>query len=113
MSLLQRVTSIDGSDLRPPELEPRDIGYGTVKSLRRVISYDAIPRPAEDSQATAPTGGVTQYKVSVARRLGKLNKQIVLCLTLTFQSSGNHYDRFLLACVWYCLWFCSVEAGAC
>ncbi|KAK4501405.1 hypothetical protein PRZ48_007214 [Zasmidium cellare] len=69
MSLLQRVTSIDGTDLRPPEVDAKDIGHATGHSLRRVISYDAIPRPAEDSQATAPTGGVTQYKVSVARRL--------------------------------------------
>lgn len=70
MSLLQRVTSIDGSDLRPPEVDAKDIGHGTGHSLRRVISYDAIPRPAEDSQATAPTGGVTQYKVAAARRIG-------------------------------------------
>ncbi|KAF2170768.1 hypothetical protein M409DRAFT_63837 [Zasmidium cellare ATCC 36951] len=79
MSLLQRVTSIDGSDLRPPEVDAKDIGHATGHSLRRVISYDAIPRPAEDSQATAPTGGVTQYKVSVARRLAQVVITIVSC----------------------------------
>lgn len=71
MSLLQRVTSIDGEDRRPPEVDAKQLGYGTAKSLRRVISYDAIPKPAEDSQATAPTGGVTPYKVPTAQRLGK------------------------------------------
>lgn len=70
MSLLQRVTSIDGFDLRPPEQDNKDFSVATGHSLRRVISYDAIPQPAEDSQATAPTGGVTQYKVSATRRLG-------------------------------------------
>lgn len=71
MSLLSRVTSIDGHDRLPPEVDAKQLGYGTAKSLRRVISYDAIPRPFEDSQATAPSGGVTAYKVSVLRRLSK------------------------------------------
>ncbi|CAK4016448.1 MFS general substrate transporter [Lecanosticta acicola] len=79
MSLLQRVTSIDGHDRLPPEVDVKQLGNGTAKSLRRVISYDAFPKPHEDSQATAPTGGVTAYKVSVHRRLAQVAIQIVSC----------------------------------
>jgi hypothetical protein len=39
MSLIHRVTSIDGQD--------RDYHGGTVKSIRRVISYDAF-HPTEE-----------------------------------------------------------------
>lgn len=89
MSLIQHVTSIEGVDR---EAVQHDVpfnwsgsgGYGTIesghflrhapshqKSLRRVLSYDAIANPQEPSQATNPTGGVTQYKVSTVRRFGK------------------------------------------
>ena len=88
MSLLQRVTSIEGTDREQPQLESllntyETAGYGTTtpdyslrhrpsyqRSLRHVLSYDAIPRPEEPSQATNPTGGITTYKVSTARRFG-------------------------------------------
>ena len=88
MSLVQRVTSIEGTDREQPQLDtlftgPASGGYGTIKpnynlrhqpshtrSLRHVISYDAFPKPEESSQATNPTGGVTAYKVSTARRVG-------------------------------------------
>lgn len=76
MSLLQRVTSIDGNDLDTSSVHNynnnKDQRYGTVRSLRTVISYDILPQPEEDSFATHPTGGVTAYKVSEAQRLGKL-----------------------------------------
>ena len=89
MSLLQRVTSIEGIDRDQPQLDTLydgsgTNGYGTLtpsyslrhqlshqRSLRHVLSYDAIPKPEEPSQATNPTGGVTAYKVSTARRLGR------------------------------------------
>ena len=95
MSLVQRVTSIEGTDREQPQLDtlftgPGSGGYGTIKpsynlrhqpshtrSLRHVISYDAFPKPEEPSQATNPTGGVTAYKVPTARRVGKL---LLYCL---------------------------------
>ena len=96
MSLVQRVTSIDGTDREPPaQLEGLFHGYGTPsygtittptyslrhqpshnqslrhqRSLRHVLSYDALANPEEPSQATNPTGGVTAYKVSNTRRIG-------------------------------------------
>lgn len=74
MSLVQRVTSIEGTDREAPRVDDaKDLGYGTVKSLRRVISYDVIAKPAEDSQATFPEHGITTYKVSTAKRLGECN----------------------------------------
>jgi hypothetical protein len=80
MSLLQRVTSIDGFDRAPPHVDSTDLGYGTAASLRRVISYDVFPKPAEDSQATFPTHGVAQYKISAVRRFGKPDPRIVFRL---------------------------------
>jgi hypothetical protein len=80
MSLVQRVTPLEGTDREPVEHEPwqqRRYSYGSIKppasvrSVRRVISYDALPRPAEESQATHPTGGVAAYKISTAKRLGE------------------------------------------
>ena len=91
MSLVQRVTSIEGTDRGPPQLDKLFDGhgvngYGTItpnyslrhqpshqRSLRHVLSYDALPKPEEPSQATNPTGGVTPYKVSTARRVGTLD----------------------------------------
>lgn len=72
MSLLQRVTSIDGIDLETSSVHQKDQNqrYGTVRSLRTVISYDILPQPEEDSFATHPTGGVAAYKVSEVQRLG-------------------------------------------
>ncbi|KAK0971914.1 hypothetical protein LTS01_015184 [Friedmanniomyces endolithicus] len=93
MSLVQRVTSIEGTDREPPKLPeewrspsltparggPGNYGsfsaipsaqrfsqlHGKVsaRSLRRVISYDALPHSQQPSQATHPTGGVIPYKV--------------------------------------------------
>lgn len=68
MSLIQRVTSIEGTDR-----EPAPAGYGSVKSLRRVISYDVFPLQ-EDAHAIQPTGGITAYKVSTARRFGECSR---------------------------------------
>lgn len=104
MSLIQRVTSIEGTDRQPPQL-PEDWlsptlsphrqtnGYGTinnnyappphrdwpqhslrgkgsVRSLRHVISYDALSHHGEVSQATHPTGGKAAYKVATYKRFG-------------------------------------------
>jgi hypothetical protein len=65
MSLIHRVTSIDGQD--------RDYHGGTVKSIRRVISYDAF-HPTEEvpeDHAHSPLHTVTAYKVSTAKRVGR------------------------------------------
>ncbi|KAI5364974.1 Putative major facilitator superfamily, MFS transporter superfamily [Septoria linicola] len=79
MSLLQRVTSIDGIDYDPNYVPSKDHRYGSVKSVRRVISYDVLPRPQEESFATHPTGGVTAYKVSAAQRFAQIVITIVSC----------------------------------
>ncbi|KAK3111227.1 hypothetical protein LTR53_013738 [Teratosphaeriaceae sp. CCFEE 6253] len=108
MSLVQRVTSIEGTDresprlpdewLSPilsaargphygsfsggPPLAQRDLhlrGKGSVRSLRRVISYDALPHSQQPSQAIHPTGGVTPYKVSNAKRLAQVVFTVVTC----------------------------------
>ena len=89
MSLVQHVTSIEGVDREPLPLDipsnwTGSVGYGTIdaghilrhvpshqRSLRRIRSYDAIANPEETSHAISPTGGVTQYRVSTARRVGK------------------------------------------
>lgn len=68
MSLIQRVTSIDGQDRESQH-------GGTVRSVRRVISYDAF-HPTEDApqqdlnHAHHPLHTVTAYKVPMAKRLG-------------------------------------------
>lgn len=71
MSLIHRVTSIDGPD------RELNHGGGTVRSVRRVISYDAFhPVPTEDTSqqdhlhAHHPLKTVTAYKVSTAKRIG-------------------------------------------
>lgn len=113
MSLVQRVTSIDGTDREPqPQLEGLFNGYGTPsygtvttptyslrrqpshphslrhqRSLRHVISYDAIPKPEEPSQATNPSGGVTAYKVSNTRRIGVYSSTSYLILELMLTTS--------------------------
>ena len=110
MSLVQRVTSIEGTDRAapPPQLDSLfnnninyanyiETGYGTLHptyslhhqhsrqhSLRRMISYDVLPNPDQPSQATYPSGAVTAYKVSSVRRL----TQVVFTVLACWLSSG-------------------------
>lgn len=107
MSLVQRVTSIEGTDwVEPPSLDALfangyQTNYGAVpshglrhvpshqrslrhvpsqqRSLRHVLSYDALANPEEPSQATNPTGGVTQYKISTARRVAQVCFTVLSC----------------------------------
>ncbi|TKA78723.1 hypothetical protein B0A55_04531 [Friedmanniomyces simplex] len=109
MSLVQRVTSIEGTDREPPRLPeewlspiltpargpgnnygsfnafpsaqryPQLRGKGSVRSLRHVISYDALPHSQQPSQATHPTGGVTPYKVSNRTRIAQVIFTVVAC----------------------------------
>lgn len=130
MSLVQRLTSIEGSDRQPPQLPedwllpqhtPRSNGYGTLaangyhgyppsspslrglrpkgsaRSLRRVISYDPLPGPEQPSQATNPTGGITAYKISNARRIGGSmpSNLVVLCVLTSTSASRLHSSRLL------------------
>jgi hypothetical protein len=64
--------------LSSPRLRPRDSIYGTlnsttgtVKGVRRVISYDAFVDPKKDV-ADALVAAVPAYEVSTARRISKL-----------------------------------------
>lgn len=97
MSLVQRVTSIEGTDRAdPPQLDALfangyQNGYGTLpshglrhvpshqRSLRHVISYDALANPEEPSHATAPTGGVSQYHISTTRRVAQVCFTVLSC----------------------------------
>lgn len=107
MSLVQRVTSIEGTDrVEPPQLETLfangyQNGYGTLpshvlrhvpsqqrslrhvpsyqRSLRHVISYDALANPEEPSQVTDPSGGVSQYKISTTRRIAQVCFTVLSC----------------------------------
>jgi hypothetical protein len=77
MSLIHRVTSIDGPD------RELNHGGGTVRSVRRVISYDAFhPVPTEDTpqqdhHAHHPLKTVTAYKVSTAKRIGTFFEELL------------------------------------
>jgi hypothetical protein len=92
MSLVQHVTQIEGADrsealvdLFLPPLErqlsiernaERRLSFesalsGRGKSVRRVISYDALKLPEPLPVSEDLTGGVTPYKISNFKRLGK------------------------------------------
>lgn len=91
MSLIQHVTQIDGTDREealvdlflPPleryasieraaerrfSIESGLLRPGSVKTVRRIISYDALKPPEEPP---VEYGGVTQYTVSKRMRVGK------------------------------------------
>lgn len=97
MSLIQHVTQQEGTDREealvdlflPPidrqtsrqdaaerrqSFESAISGAGFLttpaRSVRRVISYDVIPKPDEPVPGEEP-GGLTPYKVSTAKRVGK------------------------------------------
>ena len=97
MSLIQHVTQQEGTDREealvdlflPPvdrqlsrqdaaerrlSLESAISGAGFLsvpgKSVRRVISYDVIPKPDEPVAGEEP-GGLTPYKVPTGKRFGK------------------------------------------
>ncbi|CAK1366172.1 Protein FMP42 [Cercospora beticola] len=79
MSLLQRVTSIDGIDYEPHAPPSKDLRYSSVKSVRRVVSYDVLHEPETESYPAHPQGAVTAYKVSTAQRLAQVIITIVSC----------------------------------
>jgi hypothetical protein len=47
------------------------LGVPSGKSVRRVISYDVIPKPDEPVPGEVVGGGLTPYKVSTTKRVGK------------------------------------------
>jgi len=76
MSLIHRVTSIDGQD------REFDHHGGTVRSVRRVISYDAF-HPTEEApeqdHAHHPLHTVTAYKVSTVKRVAQVAFTVLAC----------------------------------
>ncbi|KAK5683113.1 hypothetical protein LTS10_004644 [Elasticomyces elasticus] len=106
MSLV-RITTIEGTDREPPRLpeEWRSPGLspalgpnygsingfpsaqrytqlrgkGSLRSLRHVISYDALPHSQQPSHATHPSGGVTPYKVSNRKRFAQVCVTVLAC----------------------------------
>jgi hypothetical protein len=76
MSLIHRVTSIDGQD------REFDHHGGTVRSVRRVISYDAF-HPTEEApeqdHAHHPLHTVTAYKVSTVKRAAQVAFTVLAC----------------------------------
>lgn len=96
MSLVQHVHTQEGTDreealvdLFLPPLERHatierqrrysiESGYpGSTRSLRHVISYDALKPPEET--AAVPDGGVPQYHVSAAKRLAQVLTVVLAC----------------------------------
>jgi hypothetical protein len=133
MSLIQHVHTHDGTDREealvdlflPPverqvtherERERRaslESGFGGdgSRSLRQVISYDALKPPTQPTHGEE-YGGVTQYHVSTAKRLGKLTRfgiqpQVYTEILTCVCSSGHHYGTCMLVCEWNCLRLCS------
>ncbi|KAK5756957.1 hypothetical protein LTS12_012907 [Elasticomyces elasticus] len=106
MSLV-RITTIEGTDREPPRLpeEWRSPGLspalgpnygsingfpsaqrytqlrgkGSLRSLRHVISYDALPHSQQPSHATHPSGGVTPYKVPNRKRFAQVCVTVLAC----------------------------------
>jgi hypothetical protein len=63
---LERAVSVERTTERRLSLES---GFGPAKSIRHVVSYDVLKPPEETVEEY---GGVTQYHVSTAKRVGKL-----------------------------------------
>ncbi|KAK5694698.1 hypothetical protein LTR97_009288 [Elasticomyces elasticus] len=106
MSLV-RITTIEGTDREPPRLpeEWRSPGFspalgpnygsingfpsaqrytqlrgkGSLRSLRHVISYDALPHSQQPSHATHPSGGITPYKVPNRKRFAQVCVTVLAC----------------------------------
>ena len=89
MSLVQHVSQLEGQDreealvdLFLPPIEraesiarerrySSDSGFESTKSIRRLASYDFLKQP--DDTIEDNDGGVTQYNVSTAKRIGSYN----------------------------------------
>jgi len=81
------------------------------RSVRRVISYDVIPKPDEPVPGEEP-GGLTPYKVSTAKRIGKFFPYPAKFTPPTPKSSTGHCNRScLLVCQRHRLWLCRPEAN--
>jgi len=84
------------------------------KSIRRVISYDVIPKPDEPSAGEEP-GGLTPYKVPTGKRIGKssaLEYHPDFAHLTCPCSSGHRNSSRVLVCQRYCLWICGIEANS-
>jgi hypothetical protein len=106
---LERHLSIERSSQRRLSFES-GYGGGPHRSLRHVISYDAL-KPVEET--TEEYGGVTQYRVSTAKRVGKLTGSGSIRanpLTLTY-SPGRYHSPRMLVCKWNRFWLCCAEAN--
>lgn len=105
MSLIQHVSSIEGVDREPPS----DALILPVKAVRKVLSYDAFPRPHEDDLHPS----VAAYKVSVPKRIGEFAcLRLVVFFTDCVCSPGCDDYPGVLARIGHCLWVCGVETGA-
>jgi hypothetical protein len=105
MSLIQHVSSYDGVDRDGPATEE------SLSVVRRQISYDAFSRSAEEESLHR----LAPYKVSVAKRIGKLPRPAHSrygLLLLTNTSPGNRHNPGLLAGFGDCIWFCSTQTCA-
>ncbi|KUL84178.1 hypothetical protein ZTR_07178 [Talaromyces verruculosus] len=71
MSLIQHVSSIEGVDREPPP----DAVIPPGKTIRKILSYDAFPRPNEDDLQPS----VAAYKVSLPKRIAQVVATILAC----------------------------------
>jgi hypothetical protein len=108
MSLIQHVHPHEGTDreealvdLFLPPLERQatverqrrasiESGYQpSQRSIRRIISYDAL-KPPQETAAVEQPAGVTQYHVSAAKRLGEFGRLIPIRGDINKQQNANH-----------------------
>lgn len=88
MSLIQHVSSIEGVDREPPP----DAVIPPGKTVRKVLSYDAFPRPNEDDLQPR----IAAYKVPLAKRIG--NGYVSLLLTVLLIVFSGQVVATTLAC---------------
>jgi hypothetical protein len=109
MSLLQRVTSIDGVDREPEPSYPE-----RRKSIRRMISYDVFPQESAPTDEKPPE--IAPYNVSTAKKIGecclisRINVSHLCASAYPAKSPGSYYGVELLARVGNCVWLRITEA---
>ena len=102
---LERIVTAEQASIRRLSLE--SAGFASNKSIRRIISYDALKPPDETIEEY---GGVTPYHVSTARRVSVPLRCIRILLTGQSGRSNRCYGARMLVREWHCVRLRSAEA---